>query len=104
MKNYNQYTIKLQEIKNELAKHPVGDKRSKYLQDVYYPSLKTLARQISEECEELKTFATYLHKEFCTYNHTDGCSWYYEGDDWTQSTHSDWLFKAVDVFNFTTHL
>lgn len=42
--------------------------------------------------------AKELHSIKCRWNHTDGCGWYYEmknkQDDWTGSSHGEYLKKA----------
>ena len=48
-----------------------------------------------------KQLARELHSQFCTHNHTDGCGWFYEVrngiDDWSDSSHADWLDRAGKV-------
>lgn len=41
-----------------------------------------------------KKLATILHEKQCKYNHVDGCSWYYRENDWSDSTHKEYLEKA----------
>ena len=56
---------------------------------------KTIAAK--QAATPLQKFAEYLHGKFCSWNHTDGCCWAYEGDDWDQYSHVDWLKKADEV-------